>query len=45
MDAILEPYKVTKFYKNSGFMLNQVSFVLPAGVIICFVGENGAGKN
>ena len=35
---------VTKTYKNSDFSLKKVSFSLPSGSVMGFVGENGAGK-
>lgn len=35
---------VSKQYKNSGFLLDHISFSLPQGSIMGFVGENGAGK-
>jgi ABC-2 type transport system ATP-binding protein len=41
---ILELCNVTKRYPKSGFSLNNVSFGLPYGAIMGFVGENGAGK-
>lgn len=44
MDYILEVENLTKRYDKSDFALNQVSFSLPYGAIMGFVGENGAGK-
>ena len=44
MDCILELSGVTKAYAKSDFMLDKVSFALPYGSIMGFVGENGAGK-
>lgn len=44
MDYILEVEELTKKYKNSDFMLNHVSFRLPYGSIMGYIGENGAGK-
>jgi len=44
MSAILEVNGLTKKYINSDFSLNDVSFSLPKGAIMGFVGENGAGK-
>jgi len=41
MDCI-EIYNLTKQYEN--FKLNNVSFNVPQGSIVGFVGENGAGK-
>jgi ABC-2 type transport system ATP-binding protein len=42
--AILEVQGLVKKYPNSDFRLNEVSFSLPNGAIMGFVGENGAGK-
>ena len=44
MNAILEIQGLTKQYPNSDFRLDHVSFDLPKGAIMGFVGENGAGK-
>lgn len=44
MKNILELNQVCKIYPKSGFMLDNVSFSLPRGAIMGFVGENGAGK-
>ena len=44
MSAILEIQGLVKEYKNSGFRLNGISFSIPKGTIMGFVGENGAGK-
>ena len=44
MNAILEVQGITKQYKKSDFRLNDVSFSIPSGAIMGFVGENGAGK-
>lgn len=44
MDYILELDNVTKAYTKSEFVLDRVSFSLPYGAIMGFVGENGAGK-
>ena len=44
MNAILEIQGLTKQYKKSEFRLNDVSFSIPRGAIMGFVGENGAGK-
>ena len=41
---ILELEHVSKTFKESGFTLENVSFSLPYGAIMGFVGENGAGK-
>lgn len=42
-DAILEVRNLTKHYKD--FTLSDVSFTLPKGCIMGFIGENGAGKS
>ena len=44
MNAILEIQGLTKQYKRSDFRLKDVSFSIPRGAIMGFVGENGAGK-
>lgn len=44
MDHILELQEVSKAYRKSDFKLDKVSFRLPYGAIMGFVGENGAGK-
>ena len=44
MSAILEAQGLKKQYKNSDFCLNDISFSLPSGSIMGFVGENRAGK-
>ncbi|MDE7478883.1 MAG: ABC transporter ATP-binding protein [Lachnospiraceae bacterium] len=44
MDNILELHQVSKTFHKSNFMLENVSFSLPYGAILGFVGENGAGK-
>lgn len=41
----LELKDVNKIYKNSDFELKNISFSLPKGSILGFVGENGAGKS
>ena len=41
---ILEVQGLSKQYKNSSFRLNNISFSIPSGAIMGFVGENGAGK-
>jgi ABC-2 type transport system ATP-binding protein len=43
-DKILEVQNLNKQYKNSDFRLTGVSFSIPRGAIMGFVGENGAGK-
>lgn len=42
MKYVLEVDNLTKKYK--GFMLDKVSFNLPKGCVMGFIGENGAGK-
>jgi len=44
LSSILELRNVSKHYKQSGFALKDVSFSLPYGSIVGYVGENGAGK-
>lgn len=44
MNYALKLNNVTKTYKNSDFSLKKVSFSLPSGSVMGFVGENGAGK-
>lgn len=44
MENILELQQVSKTFPGSDFVLDQVSFSLPYGSILGFVGENGAGK-
>ncbi len=44
MDNILELDQVSKTFPKSEFVLDRVSFSLPYGAIMGFVGENGAGK-
>ncbi len=44
MKNILELQQVSKTFPKSGFALDNVSFSLPYGAILGFVGENGAGK-
>lgn len=44
MENILELQQVSKTYSKSNFTLDKLSFVLPYGSILGFVGENGAGK-
>lgn len=43
MDNILELQQVSKTFLKSDFTLDNVSFSLPYGAILGFVGENGAG--
>jgi len=40
----LELMNVSKQFGESGFALNNISFALPYGSIMGYVGENGAGK-
>lgn len=44
MNYALELKEVSKTYENSDFVLDKVSFTLPTGAVMGFVGENGAGK-
>ena len=44
MENILELQQVSKTFAKSNFTLNNMSFSLPYGAILGFVGENGAGK-
>ena len=44
MENILELQQVSKTFSKSNFTLDHVSFSLPYGAILGFVGENGAGK-
>lgn len=44
MENILELQQVSKTYPKSDFTLDSLSFSLPYGAILGFVGENGAGK-
>lgn len=44
MENILELQNLSKSYAKSDFALDQISFSLPYGSILGFVGENGAGK-
>jgi len=45
MNNILEVKGLSKKYKDSDFAIRDINFSLPAGVIMGFVGENGAGKS
>lgn len=45
MEYALKLENVSKTYKASGFSLRNVSMEVPAGSIVGFVGENGAGKS
>lgn len=44
MENILELQQVSKSFPSSGFRLENITFSLPYGTIMGFVGENGAGK-
>lgn len=44
MSNILELKNVTKQYPHSDFTLDHISFSLPQGSIMGYIGENGAGK-
>ena len=44
MNNILELKNVSKQFDTSSFMLDDISFALPYGSIMGYVGENGAGK-
>lgn len=44
MENILELKEVCKVFPKSSFTLDKVSFSVPYGAIMGFVGENGAGK-
>lgn len=44
MENILEVNNVSKAFPKSGFALDSISFALPGGAIMGFIGENGAGK-
>lgn len=44
MENILELQQVSKTFHKSNFALENMTFSLPYGAILGFVGENGAGK-
>ena len=44
MENILELQQVSKAFPKSDFTLEDMTFSLPYGSILGFVGENGAGK-
>lgn len=44
MNMILEVQNLSKQYRKSDFRLQDISFAIPRGAIMGFVGENGAGK-
>ena len=45
MNYALQIENLCKSYKNTDFKLNNVSFNIPTGSIMGFVGKNGAGKS
>lgn len=45
MAAILEVENLRKTYADSAFRLKDVSFSIPYGSIVGFIGDNGAGKS
>jgi len=45
MKNILTLKNVSKKYKKSNFSIKDISFSLPEGNILGFIGENGAGKS
>lgn len=45
MDFALQVNNLCKSYKNTSFKLENVSFNIPKGSIMGFVGKNGAGKS
>lgn len=45
MDFALQINNLCKSYKNTDFKLQNVSFNIPQGAIVGFVGKNGAGKS
>lgn len=45
MPAILEVENLQKTYADTKFGLREVSFSIPYGSIVGFIGENGAGKS
>lgn len=45
MDFALQIGNLCKSYKNTDFKLQNVSFNIPQGTIVGFVGKNGAGKS
>ncbi|MDE7365987.1 MAG: ABC transporter ATP-binding protein [Lachnospiraceae bacterium] len=44
MENILELHQISKTFPKSNFTLDNLSFSIPYGSIMGFVGENGAGK-
>ncbi|WP_078392669.1 ABC transporter ATP-binding protein [Shouchella patagoniensis] len=45
MESVLEVNQLRKTYRGSTFGLKDVSFSIPYGSIVGFIGENGAGKS
>ncbi len=45
MDTALQISNLCKSFKDTGFKLDNVSFQIPKGAIMGFVGKNGAGKS
>ncbi|WP_353626427.1 ATP-binding cassette domain-containing protein [Bacillus sp. JCM 19041] len=45
MENVLEVNELRKTYADSAFGLKDVSFSIPYGSIVGFIGENGAGKS
>ncbi len=45
MDFALQINNLCKSYKNTNFTLENVSFSVPKGSVMGFVGKNGAGKS
>ena len=43
MEYAIKVEGLTKYYKD--FTLDNVSFAVPKGSIVGFIGENGAGKS
>lgn len=44
MEHALEVENLQKSFSKSGFSLKDISFSVPYGSIVGFIGENGAGK-
>lgn len=44
MENILELQQVSKTYPKSDFVLDNVTFSLPYGAVLGFVGENGVAR-